>query len=946
MNLRRFYLIVLLSSFIPTLIPTPAVAQSATRKDKKDIDLPSSKVLLRPVVGTPQRTNSFPTVIALSPDGKHLAVLNNGRGTPESQYDQSIAILDLATKQLRDFPEPRLQVYQRQTYFLGLAWSSDGKELYASIASLTDPEGSAIDKDGKKLGGMGNGIAVYRFANGSITPDRFLPLPLAPLAKDKVLTYGAKNVAPGHAIPYPAGLAVVKAASGDELLVAENLADDAVLLDVRNGKVLQRFDLTMGKSVPGSFPYGAVATRDGSKGWISLWNGSSVAELDLHSGKVIRQIALHPPKLPTDASSHPTAMLLSPDEQHLYVALSNRDQVAIIATQDGKVARLLDTRLPGQRYGGTYPEGLALSDDGMQLYVANSASDAIAVFDLRDTRGGHANANEDRAAYFIPTEWYPTAVAVQGDSLLIATGKGIGTGPNSAFDGPAHGGKPQHMYIPSLIRGSIARVNLKDAERDHEKLTAEVVRSNRMDGRSGEIVFQAGKNPIRHVIYIIKENRTYDQLFGDIKEANGDPSLVMYGKNITPNQHALARQFGILDNFYDSGEVSGDGHPWSTSAINTDYGEKTWQIAYRGHERDYDSEGTIGDIRPLDYGIPDANEPATGYLWDNLARHQLTYRHYGEYIETRWCADLGQDYSPSASGAPTGHPAHCARAEVKPGEDLPAKFGGGKSPYQYVIPLPAHNTATKPDLRDHFDPKYPDFKVEYPDQLRVDEFLREFAGFVEARKTGKGTELPSFALVRLPNDHTAGTKPGSPTPNASVSDNDLAVGRVVEAISNSPYWDDTAIFVLEDDAQNGADHVDAHRSLGLVISKYSPRQPRSYVDHNFYTTVNMIHTMEVLLGLPPMNNNDAFAAVIAPLFTGAGDQPPFHADYRNRDNGTIYQANKPNAPGAGESAKLDFSVADAADNEVLNAILWRAAKGNVPMPAPRHTIIPAEPGEK
>ena len=200
--------------------------------------------------------------------------------------------------------------------------------------------------------------------------------------------------------------------------------------------------------------------------------------------------------------------------------------------------------------------------------------------------------------------------------------------------------------------------------------------------------------------------------------------------------------------------------------------------------------------------------------------------------------------------------------------------------------------------------------------------------------------------MRLPNDHTAGTKPGSPTPNASVADNDLAVGRVVEAISNSPYWDDTAIFVLEDDAQNGADHVDAHRSLGLVISKYSPRQPQPYVDHNFYTTVNMIHTMEVLLGLPPMNNNDAFAAVIAPLFTGAGDQPPFHADYRNRDNGTIYQANKPNAPGAGESAKLDFSVADAADNEVLNAILWRAAKGNVPMPAPRHTIIPAEPGEK
>ncbi len=194
--------------------------------------------------------------------------------------------------------------------------------------------------------------------------------------------------------------------------------------------------------------------------------------------------------------------------------------------------------------------------------------------------------------------------------------------------------------------------------------------------------------------------------------------------------------------------------------------------------------------------------------------------------------------------------------------------------------------------------------------------------------------------MRLPNDHTAGTKPGSPTPNAAVADNDLAVGRLVEAISNSPYWDDTAIFVLEDDAQNGADHVDAHRSIALVISKYSPRPPQLFVDHDFYTTVNIIHTMETLLGLPPMNNNDAHAAVIAPLFAGPGDQPAFKAEYRNRDNGTIYQANKQNAPGAKESAALDFSVADAADTETLNAILWRAAKGDVAMPEPRHTVLP------
>ena len=731
------------------------------------------------------------------------------------------------------------------------------------------------------------------------------------------------------------------------MLVAENLADDAVLIDPRDGRVLQRFELGRGKVVPNVFPYAVVADREGARGWCSLWNGSSVAELDLRSGKVVREIPLLPPKEDTEGSSHATALLLSPDETRLYVTLANRDRVAILTTADGKVVRYLDTRLPHQTYGGNYPIGLAQSADGKTLYVADSASDAVAVFDLRESRGTHSQANEDRAFYYIPTEWYPTALAIRGTDLFVVTGKGIGTGPNSATE-PAsqRGGKPQHPYIATLIQGSIARVNLQDTERDHETLTAEVLRSNRMEGRTSEITFAQGGNPIRHVIYIIKENRTYDQVFGDIKEANGDAALVMYGDDITPNQHALARQFGVLDNFYDSGEVSGDGHPWSMAAITTDYNEKTWPISYRGGEREYDSEGIIGDVVPFDAGIPDVNEPETGYLFDNLARHKMTYRHYGEYIETVWCEELEQKYTHATTGAPSGAPPKCRRRDINPGEDLPPSIGSGKSPYQYVIPLMAQNIPTKADLRGHFDAHYPDFKVEFPDQFRVDEFLREFASFVDARKSGKGEQLPSFALVRLPNDHTAGTKVGSPTPNACVADNDLAVGRVVEAVSHSPYWNDTAIFVLEDDAQNGADHVDAHRSIALVVSKYSPRTPQPFVDHNFYTTVNMIHTMETLLALPPMNNNDAHAAVMAPLFTGAGDQPAFQANNRNRDNGMIYQANTKTSPGAKESAALNFSVADAADTETLNAILWRAAKGEVPMPEPRHSVIPVTESEK
>ncbi|MGA7459924.1 MAG: beta-propeller fold lactonase family protein [Candidatus Korobacteraceae bacterium] len=950
-----------------------AVGQSSSQKEEQH--LPSSKTLQVPAPGAPKRTNSFPTAIALSPDGKYLAILNNGYGTAQSKFQQSIALLDLGSNQLRDFPDARLGVDAKQTYFLGLAWSSDGSELYASMASLTDPEG-------KKPGDTGNGIAVYQIRDGVLSPERFLKLPLTPLGSGQHFGYHAKGTPKGKANPYPAGLAAVKGPDGDALLIAENLADDAVLLDAKSGRVLQRFPLGHGRFVPSNFPYGVVATRDGARAWCSLWNGSAVAELDLRGGKVARTISLLPPKQNIDPSSHATALLLSPDESRLYVALANRDALAVMAVRDAKVERYLDTRLPGQTYGGTYPNALAQSADGKRLYVANASSDAVAVFDvsaaglksgsikegLRDAAlkgrsttsadsGNEESSDESlngrspndasepglaRAEYFIPTEWYPTAVTVHGDELLIATGKGQGTGPNSGWEeNPQHPSKRYHPYIATMIRGSIARVNLVEAEHDQKKLTEEVLHSNLMEGRTGEIAFQRGGNPVRHVIYIIKENRTYDQLFGDIGEANGDPSLVMYGESITPNQHKLARQFGVLDNFYDSGEVSGDGHVWSTSAITSDYTEKTWEIDYRGGERTYDYEGWVGDYIPMNAGVPDVNEPATGYLWGNLARHNLTYRNYGEFVTTTWCTDTPESIPPSG-GAPPSQPPSCSRREIKPGEAMPPNLGGGKSAYQYTIPLIAYDTPTKPELKGHYDPSYADFKTDYPDQLRADEFLREFAGFVKASETGSGEQLPQFVLLRLPDDHTAGTRAGMPTPNASVADNDLAVGRVVEAVSSSPYWDDTAIFVLEDDAQNGADHVDAHRSIALVISKYAPgsaQQPA--VDHHFYTTVNLIHTMEVLLGLPPMNNNDAYAPLMAPLFTGAGEQPAFKADYSNRDNGMIYQANGANAPGAKQSAKLDFSHADAADANILNAILWRAAKGNVPMPSAQHTVFAA-----
>jgi len=891
---------------------------------RKSIALPSSKVLLTPTPGRPQRTNSFPTAMALSPDGRYVALLNNGRGVEESGYQQSIAIVDLATRQVRDFPDARLKVGAKQSYFLGLAFSGDGKAIYASMASQSDATG-------EKPGDTGNGIAVYSFEQGRVAPQRFLKLPLSALRPGQQGGKVFYHTPPGMAVPYPAGLAVI-AGAGEKLLVAENLADDAVLLDVSSGQVVQRFDLSMNQHVPGSYPYGVAVRRDGKRGYCSLWNASQVAELDLPGGRVTRRISLQAPPSPTAPGSHPTALLLSPDERRLYVTLSNADAVAVIDTATGTAVTTLSTKLPDQKYAGTYPNALAQSADGNRLFVAAASLDAVAVFDLNAAPSGSAGT---AAKGFIPTEWYPTALAVRGDDLLIASGKGQGTGPNSGPRAPSSvDSGAKHPYIASMIHGSIAQLSVREAERRLAQSTEEVLRSNLMRGRGNTIPFQAGVNPIKHVIYIIKENRTYDQVFGDLQPGDADPALCMYGEKITPNEHALARQFGILDNFYCSGEVSGNGHVWSMAAITSDYTEKTWQISYRGSERLYDYEGTVSGDNPMLQGQPDVDEPGTGFIWANVARHGLTHRNYGEFVDTQWC-DMPADWGGG-----------CAQKSIHRGESLPANVGqphGSPSPWPWPIAIISGNFATKPEIEGHFDARFADFRVDYPDQLRVDEFLNEFADYVKARQEGTGNALPQFIILRLGNDHTLGTLAGYPRPEASVADNDLAVGRVVEAVSHSPYWNDTAIFVLEDDAQDGADHVDAHRSTALVISKYSPgSRQQPLVAHSFYTTVNMVHTMEVLLGLPPMNNNDALAATMAPLFSGAGNQPPYSADRHNLENGLLYQVNPPKAPGAKASARMDFSHADAADAAQLNAILWRESKGDIPMPKPVHRVIKDE----
>ena len=916
-----------------------ALGLIASNFSAQTIDLPSSKQLIGEAPGHPQRINSLPMSMAISPDGRYVVTLNAGYGTYESQYEQSLAVLDTQSGELADFPNARTPVRARQTLYSGLAFSRDGSHIYASMASLIDPAGS-------RNGDVGSGVAVYGFAAGKIAPERIVHLPFVSLAGGRKTELPAGKES-DQAVPYPAAIAVLGAASHEKLLVAENLSDDVVLVDAATGAIEKRFDLSESDAVPSTYPISLAVTRDEKRAFVALWNASEIVELDLASGRVGRKLTLLKPSSAIAPGTHPCAFTFSPDQSMLYVALANRDAVAAVSVRGSafSVKGYFDTRLPGQSYFGAEPVALAANSDGSRLYVANMTSDAVAVIDTGKMTAKSSKAGMIEPIGFVPTEWMPISIAFQqtssGGKLYVATGKGRGTGPNNfpqrKVDTTSSAPERPSTYIATELYGSLATIDESEITSHLSDWTQTVLASNRMKAAQEQISFADGAhNRIRHVIYIIKENRTYDQIFGDLKRdgkpvGNGDSSLTMYGEAITPNEHKLALQFGVLDNFFDSGEVSGDGHVWSTAAINTDYLEKTWQQNYRGSQRTYDFEGVVAGGYPLQQNIPDVNEPVSGYIWGNLAAHGKTYYHFGEYISSTFCGQKA--VAEPALGEMMRGP-ECAHAVIGPGEALPAEWGGGTNKWLWPIPLIASNVATKPELVGHFAPESPDFNLLIPDQVRVEIFLRHLNDWIADKNAGKDT-MPNFIMLRLPNDHTAGTRPGAPTPKSSVADNDLAVGRAIDAISHSPFWDDTAFFILEDDAQNGADHVDAHRSIALVVSKYSPHGVNGgpFVDNRFYSTVSEVRTMEALLGLPPMNNNDAFCSMMSSLFSGPGDQPPYDADYSNRDNGLIYTANPRTAAGAQESMKMDFSHEDRAPAGKLNVILWKDAMGSKPVPA-------------
>lgn len=620
----------------------------------------------------------------------------------------------------------------------------------------------------------------------------------------------------------------------------------------------------------GKRPYDVLLARNGLL-FVSDWADRCVLALDRES---LRQVA----KIPV--GEHPNQLALHPRDDRLFVACASSNAVSVIDTKRGVVQETIYTALFPLAPEGSTPDALCIAPDGETLFVANADNNCIAVIDIESPRRSQVKG-------FIPTGWYPTAVAVtpDGKQLLVGVGKGHQTRSNKPektkldpvlAQPTAEGGyrRIPFAHVGTTLSGALSIVPLPD-EKQLARYTDQVYRncpySDKLLSaspyqRQTAIPTKVGDpSPIRHVIYIIKENRTYDQVFSDIPRGQRDETLLMFGEQVTPNHHKLANEFVLLDNLYCNGHVSADGHPWSTMAYNTDYIARNWALTYSKRLGiDDDDDG-------------DLSKAPSGYIWDSCKRHGLSYRSYGEY------------------GGRVSLPDGTFRMEGR-----------------------------VPGLVGHVSPKYGLPAIsgkKVRDTDRVEVFLEEF------REFEKNDNLPRFIVMSLGEDHTEGTRPGSPTPQSCVASNDLALGRLVEAVSRSKYWPEIAIFVIEDDAQNGPDHIDAHRTVGLVISPYVRR---GHLDSTQYSTVSMLRTMELILGLPPLSQFDAAAN---PMFESFTDQPNLTPYRHEAARVALNSINEQTAYGAQRSSRMDFSEYDKIDDFELNEILWRAIKGpDAPLP--------------
>ncbi len=767
--------------------------------------------------GTQLTVGDFPVHVATHPNGRWAAVMHSG------YRDHEIVVVNTAAVEVVS------RVVLPQTFY-GLAFNPAGDRLYAS-------------------GAEDEVVYQFDFSQGYLSDRRTI------------------EVAPTSDTFVPTGIHITS--DGESLLVCGGWGHQLKVISLADHQATWCVTFE-----DGSHPYTVMADANSNRAWVSLWGGKSVAVVDLKNRCLLATWPI---------GSHPTEMVLTPDGR-LCVACSDTNHVYIVDAQQGNQLEVLSTALYPESQHGSTPNSLALSPDGKLLAIANADNNNLVLFDLSD----HGNA---RSLGFIPVGWYPTNVRFSrdGNQLLVANGKGLTSHSNR--HGPKPGLPTPHgipEYIGRLFTGTVSVIAVPGP--------AETSRWNRIAYRCSPL--QAGSpaqvsaareanhpipavvgdtSPIKYCIYIVKENRTYDQVFGDLPQGNGDPSLCLFPRNVTPNHHALAEQFVLLDNFYVESEVSADGHEWSMAAYATDFVEKTWPLTYRGGrgKLTYPAEGSF-----------EIAQPSSGYIWDQCRRAGVSYYSFGEFVR---------------HGKKSGEPSQAA----------------------------------VPSLEGHFDPEFRSYDLDYTDQRRADRYLEKLKEF------DANDSMPRLTILRLPNDHTYGTRVGKPTPRAMVADNDLALGRIVEAVSHSRFWPQTAIFVVQDDAQNGSDHVDAHRTVALCVSPFTRR---GYVDSSMYSTASMLRTMELILGLEPMTQFDAAARPMDNSFTPQRNLQPYVHLPTQID---LDERNQADAWGADLSAKLDLSSEDAADDLLFGEIVWRSVKGSdSPMPAPVRAAFVHPVGEE
>lgn len=682
-------------------------------------------------------------------------------------------------------------------------------------------------------------------------------------------------------------------------VVALTGSHQAEIIDVPAQTTVLRLDT-------GMVPFGAVMDKDGLTAYISNWGGKrpaakdltgrvglrgdgdqivvdgrgiastgTVTHLDLSTGHVLNEIT---------TGLHPTAMVADYPHNKLYVANGNQDTVSVIDTTTDKVTRTITIEPFHEHLGGIAPTALAIAADGATLYVACGGINAVAVI----------STTSSKLLGLIPTAWYPSGLALSPDGKYLAVSTLLG--PGSGFQGES-----KRRFVHA-VRGSVAVIPIPGAA-ELGAFTAAVAQNNHMQtgpATTAKVVKAStplavpvnpgDPSPIDHVVFIIKENRTYDQILGDIKKGNSDPSLLMWGRDVTPNQHKLAEQFVLLDNFYAVGGNSADGHQWVTQANETDY--CLWP-AY--NTRSYPFDGTD----PVAYSN-------TGFLWDAAIKKNKTVRIYGEYAGT------------NLNHGPMN------RFQLldawKAGQDFTGMW-------KTVAPIEPLNKIIAAN--------YPGYSTTIPDVARAQIFLADLKKWVASG------QMPNLIMMALPSNHTNGTDPNSNTASAMVADNDLAVGQIVEGLSHSPFWKSMAILIVEDDAQGGVDHVDGHRTTAFVASPYAKR---GAVDSTFYSHPSMLKTIELMLGMPPLTIFDRIASDMRASFQDTPDLTPFTAETPKQ---SIFEKNRQTAELRGQgkkdaiaSAKMRWDVPDAAPSDALNRILWRSVKGtNSPYPKTPQSVF-------